>query len=471
MRIEHIIFGNLIENEEYGRKVIPFLKEEYFTDTVDRKIFSIIHEYVGKYNNFPTKSAVEIDLNDVGGLSDDQFKLAKEVVSGLDKSEDRDVAWLVDNTEKFCKDKALYNALMQSIQIVDDSKKDSISVGSIPQILTDALGVSFDSHIGHDFLNDAAERYEFYHRKEVRIGFDLDFFNKITQGGMPRKTLNIALAGTGVGKSLFMCHNAAQNLMSGQNVLYITLEMAEERIAERIDANLLGVTLDDLKDLPQAIYYKLVGKVKERAKGKLIVKEYPTACAGSANFRHLLNELKIKKNFIPDIIYIDYLNICASSRIKPGSNVNSYTYIKAIAEELRGLAVEFNVPIVSATQTNRSGFSNSDVGLEDTSESFGLPATADFMFALITSEELRQLNQIMVKQLKNRYGDPSVHKRFVIGVDYSKMRLYNVEASAQVDIVKDEDRPVFDNSASGYRLENESKPVSKFEKIKFAGFK
>jgi hypothetical protein len=404
-------------------------------------------------------------------LSDDQFKLAKEVVSGLDKSEDRDVAWLVDNTEKFCKDKALYNALMQSIQIVDDSKKDSISVGSIPQILTDALGVSFDSHIGHDFLNDAAERYEFYHRKEVRIGFDLDFFNKITQGGLPRKTLNIALAGTGVGKSLFMCHGAAHNLMAGQNVLYITLEMAEERIAERIDANLLGVTLDDLKDLPQAIYYKLVGKVKERAKGKLIVKEYPTACAGSANFRHLLNELKIKKNFIPDIIYIDYLNICASSRIKPGSNVNSYTYIKAIAEELRGLAVEFNVPIISATQTNRSGFSNSDVGLEDTSESFGLPATADFMFALITSEELRQLNQIMVKQLKNRYGDPSVHKRFVIGVDYSKMRLYNVEASAQEDLVQDEDRPVFDNSASGYRLENESKPVSKFEKIKFAGFK
>ena len=471
MRIEHIIFGNLIENEDYGRKVIPFLKEEYFTDTVDRKIFSIIHEYVGKYNNFPTKSAVEIDLNEVGGLSDDQFKLAKEVVAGLDKSEDRDVAWLVDNTEKFCKDKALYNALMQSIQLVDDSKKDSISVGAIPQILTDALGVSFDSHIGHDFLNDAAERYEFYHRKEVRIGFDLDFFNKITQGGLPRKTLNIALAGTGVGKSLFMCHGAAHNLMAGQNVLYITLEMAEERIAERIDANLLGVTLDDLKDLPQAIYYKLVGKVKERAKGKLIVKEYPTACAGSANFRHLLNELKIKKNFIPDIIYIDYLNICASSRIKPGSNVNSYTYIKAIAEELRGLAVEFNVPIISATQTNRSGFSNSDVGLEDTSESFGLPATADFMFALITSEELRQLNQIMVKQLKNRYGDPSVHKRFVIGVDYSKMRLYNVEMSAQEDLVQDEDRPVFDNSASGYRLENESKPVSKFEKIKFAGFK
>jgi replicative DNA helicase len=471
MRIEQVIFGNLIENEDYGRKVMPFLKEEYFTDNVERKIFSLIHNYVGKYNAFPTKTAIEIDLVDAGGLSDDQFKAAKEFVSNLQKSEDRDVNWLVDSTEKFCKDKALYNALMKSIQIVDDSKKDSISVGSIPQILTDALGVSFDTHIGHDFLDDADARYEFYHRKEVRIGFDLDFFNKITQGGMPRKTLNIALAGTGVGKSLFMCHNAASNLMSGQNVLYITLEMAEERIAERIDANLLGVSLNELKDLPQAIYYKLIGRVKERAKGKLIVKEYPTASAGSANFRHLLNELKIKKNFVPDIIYIDYLNICASSRIKPGANVNSYTYIKAIAEELRGLAVEFNVPIVSATQTNRSGFSNSDVGLEDTSESFGLPATADFMFALITSEELRQLNQIMVKQLKNRYGDPSVHKRFVIGVDYSKMRLYNVEASAQEDLMQDDDIPVFDNSNSGSRLLDESKPANKFGKQKFNGFK
>ncbi len=470
MRIEQVIFGNLIENEDYARKVIPFLKEEYFTDNVERKIFSLIHSYVGKYNTFPTKSAIEIDLVDAGGLSDDQFKAAKEFVSNLQRSEDRDVNWLVDSTEKFCKDKALYNALMKSIQIVDDSKKDSISVGSIPQILTDALGVSFDTHIGHDFLDDADARYEFYHRKEVRIGFDLDFFNKITQGGVPRKTLNIALAGTGVGKSLFMCHNAAANLMSGQNVLYITLEMAEERIAERIDANLLGVSLNELKDLPQAIYYKLIGKVRERAKGKLIVKEYPTASAGSANFRHLLNELKIKKNFVPDIIYIDYLNICASSRIKPGANVNSYTYIKAIAEELRGLAVEFNVPIVSATQTNRSGFSNSDVGLEDTSESFGLPATADFMFALITSEELRQLNQIMVKQLKNRYGDPSVHKRFVIGVDYSKMRLYNVEASAQEDLMQDDDIPVFDNSNSGSRLLDESKPANKFNRNKFQGF-
>jgi replicative DNA helicase len=470
MKIENVIFGNLINNEEYARKVIPFLQSDYFSDQVDRTVFDLITDYVNKYNSFPTKTALDIDLNEKTGLTEDQFKRAKDLVSTLDKSEQKDMDWLVDSTEKFCKDKALYNALMQSIQIVDDNKKDSISVGAIPKILQDALGVSFDNSIGHDFLDDADARYEFYHRKEVRIPFDLDFFNKITQGGLPRKTLNIALAGTGVGKSLFMCHSAAQNLMSGLNVLYITMEMAEERIAERIDANLLGVTLDELKDLPQAIYYKLIGRVRDRAKGKLIVKEYPTATAGSANFRHLLNELNLKKNFVPDIIYIDYLNICASSRIKAGSNVNSYTYIKAIAEELRGLAVEFNVPIVSATQTTRSGYSNSDVGLEDTSESFGLPATADFMFALVTSEELRQLDQIMVKQLKNRYGDPAVHKRFVIGVDYSKMRLYNVEASAQEDLM-DDDTPVFDKSSSGSRLNEESKPANKFNRGKFEGFK
>lgn len=471
MKIENVIFGNLINNEEYARKVIPFLKSEYFSDQVDRTVFDLITDYVNKYNSFPTQTALDIDLNEKTGLTEDQFKRAKELVSTLAKSEEKDMNWLVDSTEKFCKDKALYNALMQSIQIVDDNKKDSISVGAIPKILQDALGVSFDNSIGHDFLDDADARYEFYHRKEVRIPFDLDFFNKITQGGLPRKTLNIALAGTGVGKSLFMCHSAAQNLMSGLNVLYITMEMAEERIAERIDANLLGVTLDELKELPQSIYYKLIGRVRDRAKGKLIVKEYPTASAGSANFRHLLNELNLKKNFVPDIIYIDYLNICASSRIKAGSNVNSYTYIKAIAEELRGLAVEFNVPIVSATQTTRSGYSNSDVGLEDTSESFGLPATADFMFALVTSDELRQLSQIMVKQLKNRYGDPAVHKRFVIGVDYSKMRLYNVEASAQEDLMQDDDVPVFDTSSSGSRMNEESKPVNKFNKNKFQGFK
>jgi replicative DNA helicase len=470
MKIENVIFGNLINNEEYARKVIPFLKSEYFSDQVDRTVFDLITEYVNKYNSFPTKTALDIDLNEKSGLTEDQFKKARELVSDLNKSEEKDINWLVDSTEKFCKDKALYNALMESIQIVDSSKNDSISVGSIPKILQDALGVSFDQSIGHDFLDDADARYEFYHRKEVRIPFDLDFFNKITQGGLPRKTLNIALAGTGVGKSLFMCHSAAQNLMSGLNVLYITMEMAEERIAERIDANLLGVTLDELKELPQSIYYKLIGRVRDRAKGKLIVKEYPTASAGSANFRHLLNELNLKKNFVPDIIYIDYLNICASSRIKAGANVNSYTYIKAIAEELRGLAVEYNVPIVSATQTTRSGYSNSDVGLEDTSESFGLPATADFMFALVTSDELRQLSQIMVKQLKNRYGDPAVHKRFVIGVDYSKMRLYNVEASAQEDLM-DDDTPVFDTSSSGSRLNEESKPANKFNRNKFQGFK
>jgi hypothetical protein len=470
MRIENVIFGNLVNNEEYARKVIPFLKSDYFTDNVDSTVYELIEEYVGKYGNFPSKEALAIDLGNRVGLTDDQFKAAETLIGDLAKSEDREIDWLIDSTEKFCKDKALYNALMESIKLVDDNKrKDGISVGSIPQILTDALAVSFDQNIGHDFLDDSDSRYEFYHRTEVKIPFDLDFFNKITKGGLPRKTLNIALAGTGVGKSLFMCHCAAGNLMAGLNVLYITMEMAEEKIAERIDTNLLGMTTDDLRDLPKTTYDTLMGRVKQRAKGKLIVKEYPTACAGSANFRHLINELKIKKNFVPDIIYIDYLNICTSSRIKAGSNVNSYTMIKAIAEELRGLAVECNVPIVSATQTTRTGYSSSDVGLEDTSESFGLPATADFMFALISSEELQQLGQIMVKQLKNRYGDPSMHKRFVIGVDYSKMKLYNTEESAQDDLV--DDTPIFDKSTAGQRYENDYKPVNKFDKNKFAGFK
>jgi len=470
MKIENVIFGNLINNEEYARKVIPFLKSEYFTDNVDRTVYELIEEYVGKYSKFPTKEALAIDLGNKGGLSDDQFKAAETLIGDLAKSEDREIDWLIDSTEKFCKDKALYNALMESIKLVDDNKrKDGISVGAIPQLLSDALAVSFDSSIGHDFLDDSDARYEFYHRTEVKIPFDLDFFNKITNGGLPRKTLNIALAGTGVGKSLFMCHCAAQNLMSGLNVLYITMEMSEEKIAERIDTNLLGMSTADLRELPKTTYDTLMARVKKRAKGKLIVKEYPTACAGSANFRHLINELKIKKNFVPDIIYIDYLNICMSSRIRAGSNVNSYTMIKAIAEELRGLAVECNVPIVSATQTTRTGYSSSDVGLEDTSESFGLPATADFMFALISSEELQQLGQIMVKQLKNRYGDPAHHKRFVIGVDYSKMKLYNTEESAQDDIV--DDTPVFDTSSSGSRMNEESKPVNKFNRNKFQGFK
>ena len=470
MRIENVIFGNLVNNEEYARKVIPFLKSDYFTDNVDRAIFELVESYIAKYNTFPSKEALSIDLGNKTGLTDDQFKSAETIISELVKSEDNDVTWLIDSTEKFCKDKALYNALMESIKLVDDSqRKDSISVGSIPQILTDALAVSFDQSIGHDFLDDSDARYDFYHRTEVKVPFDLDFFNKITKGGLPRKTLNIALAGTGVGKSLFMCHCAAGNLIAGLNVLYITMEMAEEKIAERIDTNLLGMTTDDLRELPKTTYDTLMGRVKKRSKGKLIVKEYPTACAGSANFRHLINELKIKKNFVPDIIYIDYLNICTSSRIKAGSNVNSYTMIKAIAEELRGLAVECNVPIVSATQTTRTGYSSSDVGLEDTSESFGLPATADFMFALISSEELQQLGQIMVKQLKNRYGDPAVHKRFVIGVDYSKMKLYNTEESAQDDLV--DDTPVFDKTHTGERYENDYKPASKFDKMKFKGFK
>jgi replicative DNA helicase len=464
MSIEKLIFSNLLYNEEYARKTIPFLKEEYFHDFADKTVFTLMHDYVEKYNNFPTKDALTIELANKS-LGEQTFKSAKEVIESLEPTETKssNLDWLLDQTEKFCQEKAIYNGIMQSIQILDD-KSGKSSKGSIPKILSDALGVSFDTSIGHDFLEDADSRFEFYHTKEVRIPFDLDYLNKITNGGLPRKTLNIALAGTGVGKSLFMCHCAAANMMAGMNVLYITMEMAEERIGERIDANLLDIALDDLKMMPKDVYDKKIAKLK--GKGKLIVKEYPTACAGSANFRHLLNELKIKKNFTPDIIYIDYLNICMSSRIKHGANVNSYTLVKAIAEELRGLAVEFNVPIVSATQTTRSGYSNSDVGLEDTSESFGLPATADFMFALITSEQLHSLNQIMIKQLKNRYNDPGVNTKFVVGVDRSKMRLYNVEGSAQTLI---EDKPIMDNTQFGQQ--DNYRNVTKFDKKKFEGFK
>ena len=468
MAIENAIFGNLVYNEEYARKCIPFLKEEYFAPQDQKALFRLIKGYVDKYNAFPTKEVMAIDLANTEGISEDTFKNCKELINGLTHDKSTKIDWLLDQTEKFCQDKAIYNAIMASIGILDDSSGKT-SKGAIPQILTDALAVSFDTHIGHDFLEDADSRYDFYHAKEVRIPFDLDYFNKITQGGIPRKTLNIALAGTGVGKSLFMCHCAAANLIKGFNVLYITLEMAEERIAERIDANLLDVTLDDLKLLPKEIYTKKIERIKGKTNHKLVIKEYPTACAGSANFRHLLNELKIKKNFMPDVIYIDYLNICMSSRIKHGANVNSYTLIKAIAEELRGLAVEFNVPIISATQTTRSGYSSSDVGLEDTSESFGLPATADFMFALIKqSEEMADLNQIMVKQLKNRYGDPNLNSRFVVGVDRGKMRLYDVEQSAQEDIM---DGPVMDNTKFGNEDNERSKPKSKFDRSKFAGFK
>ena len=467
MAIERIIFNGLVYNEEYGRKVIPFLKEEYFADYNDKVIFRIIDAYVKKYNSFPSKEALAIDLTNESNVSEDSFNKCKTIVQEIEKDENSKLDWLLDQTEKWCQEKALYNAIMKSIQVMDD-KTGKHSKGSIPQILTDALGVSFDTHIGHDFIEDAESRFEFYHTVESRIPFDLEYFNKSTQGGLPKKTLNIALAGTGVGKSLFMCHCAAANMVAGLNVLYITMEMAEERIAERIDANLLDVTIDELKLIPKDSYDKKMARVKSKTTGKLVIKEYPTACAGSANFRHLLNELKIKKNFMPDIIYIDYLNICLSSRIKNGANVNSYTLVKAIAEELRGLAVEFDVPIVSATQTTRSGYSSSDVGLEDTSESFGLPATADFMFALISTEELQDLGQIMVKQLKNRYSDPGINRRFVVGVDRSKMRLYNVEQSAQEDLL---DGPVMDNTKFGEEDYERNRPKPKFDRSKFEGFK
>ena len=465
--IEKTIFSNLIFNEEYTRKVIPFLKDEYFSDQVDKTVFKLIDNHLTQYNALPTKETLLVELNNLDNLNQDMYQKSKEAIDGFSVDSKSKLDWLLDQTEKFCQDKAIYNAIMNSIQILDD-KTGKTSKGALPQILSDALAVSFDTHIGHDFLEDSDSRFDFYHKKEIKIPFDMDYFNRITNGGLPRKTLNIALAGTGVGKSLFMCHCAAANMMSGLNVLYITLEMAEERIAERIDANLLDTPIDQLAALPKDIYDKKVAKIRGKTVGKLIVKEYPTASAGSANFRHLLNELKIKKNFIPDIIYIDYLNICMSSRIKYGANVNSYTLIKAIAEELRGLAVEYNVPIVSATQTTRSGYSSSDVGLEDTSESFGLPATADFMFALISTEELQQINQIMVKQLKNRYSDLGNARRFVVGVDRSKMRLYNVEQNAQEDIL---DGPVMDSTNFGEQDFERSQPKSKFDRNKLQGFK
>jgi len=471
MSIERIILSNLLFNNDYNRKVIPFLKSEYFQNYPERVVFDIVDEYVKKYNSFPSIEALAIDLSNKEGLNDQVFKDSKDIISSLNNDSTTKLDWLLDQTEKFCQDKSLYLAIMKSIKIMDE-KDGSISKGSIPGILTDALAVSFDTHIGHDFLADADERYEFYHRKEKRIPFDLDYFNVITNGGLPNKTLNIALAGTGVGKSLFMCHCAAANLSKGLNVLYITLEMAEERIAERIDSNLLDISIEELELIPKQSYDTKIEKLRSKTQGKLIIKEYPTACAGSANFRHLLNELKIKKNFEPDIIYIDYLNICLSSRIRHGANVNSYTLVKAIAEELRGLAVECDVPIVSATQTTRGGYSNSDVGLEDTSESFGLPATADFMFALISSEELESLNQIMVKQLKNRYNDPGTNRRFIVGIDRSKMRLYDVDQSAQEGLTDGPNiRPVFDNSKFGEEENERGKPKTKFDKAKFANFK
>ena len=461
MDFEKVIFGNLLAREEYGRKVIPFLKTDYFHDAADRTLFELIEAYTLKYNRFPTKETLSIDLKNKTGLNGGIFESCNETIDALTYDDNTEIEWLVEKTEKFCQEKAIYNAIMQSIQIIDDkdSKNDK---GSIPTILSDALSVNFDTNIGHNFLEDIESRFEFYHRKEFRIPFNLEYFNEITKGGLPRKTLNIILAGTGVGKSLFMCHCAAGNLLDGKNVLYITMEMAEEKIAERIDANLLDVTMDELSTMPKETFFKKLERVKTKTTGRLIIKEYPTSGAGSANFRHLINELKLKKNFMPDIIYIDYLNICSSSRVKYSANMNSYTYIKSIAEELRGLAVEFNLPVVSATQTTRSGYNNSDVELSDTSESFALPATADLMFALTTSEELESLGQIMVKQLKNRYNDLAKNKRFVVGVDRSKMKLYDVDQSAQ-DGIQD-DKPLMDKTEFGDRDSDFFKKRSKFGK-------
>ena len=450
MTIETSILSQLIYSEQYARKVLPFLKEEYFQTITDRLLVTKIKEYMEKYNVPPSKDALYIELENTDSLSEADYSNTISQVEQLKQDDDVNEQWLVDKTEEFCQEKAVYNAIMESIHIIDGKNKNKTKQ-AIPQVLSEALAVSFDHHVGHDFIEDYQQRFDFYHHKEERVPFDLDYMNRITKGGLPRKSLNIILAGTGVGKSLAMCHFAAANMMEGKNVLYITMEMAEEKIAERIDANLLNVKVDELVNLPRDMYDKKIGELRQRTPGRLIIKEYPTASAHSGHFRHLINELKIKRNFTPDIIYIDYLNICSSSRTKAiGGTINSYTFIKAIAEELRGLAVEKNVPIVSATQTTRSGFGNSDLGLEDTSESFGLPATADFMFAIINSDEMEQLGQLMVKQLKNRYNDPTLLKRFVIGVDRAKMRLYDVEQTAQDDIV--DDGPVMDNTEVGKGL-------------------
>ncbi len=454
-KVEFLILRNLLYNEEYVRKVIPFLKAEYFEDFNQKVVFEEILNFVQEYNTPATKEVLCIETEKRQDINDSSFKEITDLIGSLE-DQPSEFEWLVNTTEKWCRDRAIYLALMESIQLAD-GKDDAKGRDAIPSILSDALAVSFDNNIGHDYLTDYEERYESYHRKEDKIPFDLEYFDKITKGGLPNKTLNVALAGTGVGKSLFMCHMASSVLLQGKNVLYITLEMAEEKIAERIDANLLNVNIQDITDLPKPMFDSKVTNLAQKTQGTLIIKEYPTASAHSGHFKGLLNELALKKSFRPDIIFIDYLNICASSRYRAGSNVNSYSYIKAIAEELRGLAVEANLPIVSATQTTRSGFASSDVDLTDTSESFGLPATADLMFALISTEELEALNQIMVKQLKNRYNDPTMNKRFVVGIDRAKMRLYDCEQKAQEDIV--------DSGQEEYV--HEDKPKKSFNDFKF----
>ncbi len=456
--VELLILRSLLCNEDYARKVVPFIKGDYFEQPSQKITFEEIATFITDYDELPSKEALYIEVEKRNDVTEELYKQISELIGVLDDSPS-DEEWLLNTSEKWCRDRAIYLALMESIKIADgqDDKKEK---GAIPTILSDALAVSFDNNIGHDYLQDYEDRYESYHRKEDKIPFDLEFFDKITKGGIPNKTLNIALAGTGVGKSLFMCHVASSVLLQGKNVLYITLEMAEEKIAERIDANLLNVNIQDITDLPRPMFESKVSNLAQKTQGTLIIKEYPTASAHSGHFKALLNELSLKKSFKPDIIFIDYLNICASSRYRQNTSVNSYSYIKAIAEELRGLAVETNLPIVSATQTTRSGFGSSDVELTDTSESFGLPATADLMFALISTEELEGLNQIMVKQLKNRYNDPTIFKRFAVGIDRAKMRLYDVEQSAQKDIL--------DSGQEEEYNDEEKKPKKSFEGFKFS---
>lgn len=457
MRIEDQIIGNLIVSDVYARKVVPFLLPEYFVERADRVIFEEYSKYFSHYNSVPTSDVLKIEAGNRKDINEEEMKRINTTLDGISKDA-TNIDWITDTTEKFCKDKAVYNAIINSIKIIDGRDK-MRTQDAIPDLLSKALAITFDSSVGHDYLDDSDARYDFYHRVEEKVPFDLDMLNKITNGGLSKKTLNIILAGTGVGKSLAMCHFAAANLMAGKNVLYITMEMAEERIAERIDANLLELSMDSLKMVEKRVYDTRLDKLRVKTTGKLIVKEYPTASAHAGHFRALIEELRMKRNFTPDVIYIDYLNICSSQRMKMGGSVNSYTYIKAIAEELRGLAGEYKVPLVSATQTTRSGFANTDPGLEDTSESFGLPATADLMLALIATEELDQMNQIMVKQLKNRYSDPNFYKRFVIGVDRKQMKLYNVEMSAQLHIegqgTVDDDTPLFDQSKFGKRLKSD----------------
>ena len=460
-RIERTALKNLIHNEEYTRKVLPFLKPEYFDDRHERVVFAEIQKFVSQYNKQPTKETLQIDIGKRKDLNEKEYQAIVDIISTLNK-EEIDLDWLVNTTEKFCKDRAVHNAVMEGIHILD-GKNQKQTPEAIPEILKDALAVSFDKNVGHDYLQDIEKRFDYYHKKENRIPFDLDFFNRVTKGGLPNKTLNVALAGTGVGKTLFMCHQAAAALSQNKNVLYITLEMAEERIAERIDANLLNISMEDLHMLNRKLFNDKITNLQSKTTGTLIIKEYPTASAHTGHIRTLVNELALKRTFKPDIIFVDYINICASARFRPGSNVNSYTYIKAIAEEMRGLAVELDLPIVTATQTTRTGFVSSDIGLEDTSESFGLPATADFMFALISSEELERAGQMLVKQLKNRYNDPTMNRKFIIGVDRARMKLFDIEQAAQNLIQPEEEKYVEHN----LEKETPEEKYKKFQDFKF----